>query len=601
LVMVKRWWPFFILLVPTILILLWYIDRTWVNTVWLDGFNLVPLIGRFLDSKWSLGDLFGRFGEHLLAGYAILSLINAKFLSLDMRLDPVMFLIASSVIAAIVYTDCSRIFKTVSSTKLGLIFLPLGLLSFSLVAPPFMLMSTQFAWGAAIALLIAWFLQQDLGMTPIDVSHSRWWFIGMLIMIPIYFFFLSGAYFPGLVFGLGAMYFCRVIITKNWFMRHMIPLALVIATCIILYFWYIFWTSELYSGQGSFLNHLVQYFTDISDTLLSYIAGIGSSIVDQHTLEQIPGGNGIGILILGGVMAFIAVISLWLFFKTRMYEKTYLPIYCIFYSLGIITSVRFGRGIIGNWAWLTNEWYSFHYRLLAIGVVWILVYTLIQYLKQIRINLVNPVKIKSIQAGFALLAFIFIFDCQAFANLAQWYRGPYIHNWLVEKRNALMFPELFDNPADIVLWPINELSEGRAILEKNKLSCFSPQGLTDVFSNSRDGILRISGWYDDNWISGKGSAVLNAQIEGDVSFEGFVPEFIPRNYVEVHLNNEIIFAGALAGGEKTSFSYHLQKGINFIVVTCDKQVIPASIGGNPDQRPLAFHLLIQSQSLSGAP
>jgi hypothetical protein len=600
---VLRWWPFLVLLIIAVLILLWYIDRTWVNTVWEDGFIYVPLIGRFLDGHLALGDLFVRFGEHLLFGQTVLYLFDAKFLALDTRLDPVIFLVSFSTIAAIVYAECSRIFSTVRLYVLGILFVPLGLLCFSLVAPPEMLMSTQFACGTTVALLIAWFLQRDFGALAINGPRPRWPFFGMLIFIPLYFLFFSGAYFPGLVIGVGAMYACRIIITRQWHMRHMMPVITVIVSCMLLYFWYVLMVPGLYSGQGSTLSHLGHFFTDISNTFLSYIAGIGSSVIDQHTIMDRLSAETVqtAFLVFGGAMTIIGIVALWLFFKTKMYRKTYLPIYCMFYTLGIITAVRFGRGTIGDWTLLTNEWYSFHLRFFAIGVVWILLYALMEYRQQIHINWANLVKLKSWSVAFVLGALVFIFVCQGYANVAQWHRGPYVHTWLVEKRNALLFTEFFDNPADVVLWSSAEFTQDRIILEKYQLSCFSPQALANIFASSPDGILRISGWYDDDWVSRKGYAALNTEADGDISFEGFSPNFISSNNIEVRLNDEIIFAGDIAGGDKVSFSGHLQKGLNTIAVTCEKEVVPASIEINPDQRLLALRILIQAQSIQRAP
>ncbi len=590
--------PFLVLLVPAVVVLLWYIDRTFVDTVWEDGFIYVPLIGRFLEGHLAPGDLFIHFGEHLLFGQAVLNLLNAKFLALDMRLDAVVSLTAYAATAAIIYAECSRVFSNIRAYLLGILFVPLGLLCFSLVSPPTLLMSTQFACGSAVALLIAWFLQQGFNTSTMDNPRPRWPLIGMLILIPLYFLVFSSAYFPGLVLGLGAMYLCRAIITRRWHIRHMVSLAAVIAACVMLYYWYVFQTTGLYSGQGSFLNRLSYYFsTGIFDTILSYIAGISSSVMDQHTImERLPWEAGNVFLVLGGAMAIMGAVALWLFFKTGMYRKTYLPIYCMFYPLGIITSVRFGRGMIGGWGWMTNEWYSFQTKFFVIGAVWILLYALVEYMPRVRIEWASIVKLmKSWPIIFASVALAFIFACHAYANVAQWHRGPYVHIWLAEKRNALLFPEFYDNPANVILWPEASMIEGRAILEKHELSCFSPRGLADIFAGSPDGVLYISGWYTDNWVGRKGYAALMAQAEGGVSFEGFVPDFISSNYVEVRLNDEVIFTGNLAGGVKTSFSGHSRKGINLIAVTCEREVAPASIGVNPDLRPLAFWLSIQRQ------
>jgi hypothetical protein len=367
----RRCLPFLVVLIPAILILVWYIQRTYINTVYLDAFIFDPLIDQFLNGNSSLNSLFifGRFGEHLIVGYGILSLLNAKFLALDMRLDPFMFLVASTVSAAIVYAECIKVFSNVRSIILGLIFLPLSFLCFSLVAPPLMNMSTQFVWGSTVAFLIAWFMEHEFHTATVD--RPRWPLMGALILIPVYFLLFSGAYFPGLVLGLGAMYFFHGIFTGKWFEHRIALVAMEGAICVVSYGYYMLVLPA--AQQAASAHGFVHYFTDPMGTLLFYISGIGSSLMDLHTLESAPS----LVLVVGGIMVGITLVALWLYIHTGMYLKTYLPVYCIFYSLGIMTAVRVGRGLFGDWGWITNEWYSFHLRFFAIGVVWILIYVLV--------------------------------------------------------------------------------------------------------------------------------------------------------------------------------------------------------------------------------
>lgn len=202
-------------------------------------------------------------------------------------------------------------------------------------------------------------------------------------------------------------------------------------------------------------------------------------------------------------------------------------------------------------------------------------------------------KSRQLLVVFVVVSLVFIFSCQMVANVAQWERGPSIHAWLEEKRNVLLFPQYANNVSDVLLWPEEEIAKDRTILEQHALSSFSPRGgLADVFADSPDGIYRFSGWYSDDWIGCQGYAVFNSESESEISFDGFVPEFIPTNNVEVRLNNYVVFVGDLAGGARTSFTGHLRKGINVVNVTSEREVIPASLGINPDLRPMAFHLII---------
>jgi len=209
-----------------------------------------------------------------------------------------------------------------------------------------------------------------------------------------------------------------------------------------------------------------------------------------------------------------------------------------------------------------------------------------------RPNEVRLMKYSSSLVVFVIVSLVFIFACEGIANVAQWQRGLAIHAWTEEKRNALLFPQFFDNASEVLLWPEDQVAKDRKILEHHALSSFSPQGLTDAFADSPDGIIRSSGWYGDNWIGHQGYAAFNAESESNVSFEGYVPEFIPNNRIVVQLNDEVVFVGNLTGGASISFAGPVRKGINVINVTCEKEVIPSKLGINPDLRPLAFRLSI---------
>jgi len=190
---------------------------------------------------------------------------------------------------------------------------------------------------------------------------------------------------------------------------------------------------------------------------------------------------------------------------------------------------------------------------------------------------------------FLVISLGFVFSVQIITNIAQWERGPAIHTYFEEKRSALLFPQYINNASEIVLWPKDAFGKDRKILEDHALSCFSPSGLTDAFSTNPDKIFRI-GWYPDNWVSRQGYAIFNAESESNISFEGYVPEFIPDNHVVVQLNDKVVFAGNLTSGASTSFAGQVKKGINVVNVTCEKEVIPSELGINPDLRPLSFRL-----------
>jgi hypothetical protein len=587
----RRWVPFVAVLLAPLVLSFLYVQRAFVNVVFADGLLPVPMIGRFLAGQGSFADLLGHpFGEHLLLGYRAIELVNAKLFSFDLRVDAVLFVVAFAVTAAIIYAEFSKAFADVRTLLLVPLFLPLGFLCFSLVAPPGGFMTTQFVWGSVVALLVAWLLQRDWDNAPARLrGRPIWPIVCALVLLPVYFFVFSGAYFPGLLLGLVAMCaFHRLLGHAKWREPRTLAVLLTSLACAVGYF-LVLMTFGL-STQSTDSGGIANFFSDPGNTVLSYVAGIGASVVDIHTLEKY---GSTALLVVGGLMAATGVVAVWLFIRTRMYQKTYVPVYCIFYTLGIITSVRMGRGLLGDWTWLSNEWYAFHMRFFAIGVAWILLYALVQAVQRIRRRETWLVSLASWPIALVTLAVVVFGAIQLGANVAQWQRGPSVQQWFEQKRLALLYPQLFDAPAEILLASPADIAAARAVFQQHGLSSFSsPYSMTGM-DPTVFGVLRLEGWYGDDWVGLAGKAALNAPSATDVGITLSVPDFIPANQVVVRLDDSVVFDASVAGGTSRSLTAHLHPGLNVLSVACEHAVSPASLGIGADLRPLGCHVAVQ--------
>jgi hypothetical protein len=156
--------------------------------------------------------------------------------------------------------------------------------------------------------------------------------------------------------------------------------------CALAYCYYVFILQA--DKNAAAIHGITHYFADPIGTIMFYVYGIGGSVMDQFTLESVDPSI---YLIIGSILGIISLMALWLFIKTGMYRKTYLPIYCMSYTLGIITAVRFGRGLFGDSRWILNNWYSFHLSFFVIGVTWILLYVLVDAYTQTQRGSIDEV------------------------------------------------------------------------------------------------------------------------------------------------------------------------------------------------------------------
>jgi len=284
-------------------------------------------------------------------------------------------------------------------------------------------------------------------------------------------------------------------------------------------------------------------------------------------------------------MAVITVLALWLFVRTRMYERTYLPIYCIFYSLGIMTVVQLGRGSLA-WNWLTAYWYAFHLRFIVVGVMWIFLHALLNSHAADAIGPpANPIRRRAVLVGIAS-GLTFLLVGQAVGNHAQWLRAPDERAFYAEKRQALLYPDLYPDYAVVLLWPRAATDEARAALQEHHLSSFRESA-----GGTPPALPAFTGeWYADGWVGKSGRAVIQAKLASALSVRADFPAFMPSNTVTMRLGDQILFSGVVQGGTTRTFQAQLVPGVNVLEVTSGEAVSPASLGSGADERPLAVHI-----------
>jgi hypothetical protein len=193
-------------------------------------------------------------------------------------------------------------------------------------------------------------------------------------------------------------------------------------------------------------------------------------------------------------------------------------------------------------------------------------------------------------AGLAVFGFGAI---QLGANVAQWQRGPSVQRWLEQKRLALLYPQLYDAPAEILLASPADVAVARAVLQRYHLSSFSsPYSALDSKSIGF-GVLRLGGWSPDDWMGHEGNAALATPVAAEAQLTLFVPEFIPANQVVVRLEGRVVFDASVPGGTTRSFTAHLHSGLNVVRVTCQHAISPASLGVGGDVRPLGCRVTVE--------
>lgn len=370
--------------------------------------------------------------------------------------------------------------------------------------------------------------------------------------------------------------------------------ASVLVGSIILYLWDMPINQAVIGGNSSFFELLSHNFSYIvSFTLASF----ASTIIGQETF--FAGGYPESLLIVLGLLVILCYIfSIYLYLKNKLYQKTFFPMFMILFAIITHLIILYSRSGFNTISYGMSSRYEPAFLFGIIGVFCIFAYSL----KETHPNYkkINPLKFLQCQKtrksaiNIVMVIFMSVFIIgTVVTTLDEVHKIPYRFDAYNNMETiALKYHVTSDQDLSTLQTPGDQVRNALQILEKKKLNIFSNSSLNNVFSKSPDGLIRSSGWYADNWVSHQGYAVFNANSESNISFEGFVPGFLPNNHVVVQLNDKVIFAGNLTGGTSISFTGQVQKGINMVNVTCEKEVTPASLKINGDLRPLAFHLLI---------
>jgi hypothetical protein len=315
-------------------------------------------------------------------------------------------------------------------------------------------MASQFSMASAIGLAAALLFDKIVKYNG-NLSLKKWI---LYIFIVFLYFFTSGAYFAGFLAGLFAMNIFYV-----WSHRSKVELFrlaildAIVSANIILYL-YLIKSSESKTDIAS--AEIISKIFHIKETFLWVLTGLGASLVDRNTLED----AGLSMIIVPALGLIFFMFMFLMFFSLWHKKITILNstlIYCFFYPLGISIAVRLGRGQLGSYEWISNDWYSFHFKFYAItllGLVFVIFATWAHHHKLIRF--------------IAILASVLYLTISIISNLSQINRSKHVHAWLAAKQAAIL-----DSPSvertQLLLWDRESVDEGISFMEKNKLGPFN--------------------------------------------------------------------------------------------------------------------------------
>ncbi len=535
--------------------LLAWVLRFYANVVFVDGMQLLPTVADYFSGKLSLEKLFIPYGEHRIPLYRLLLVANSAWFGLNMYVDPALTASASLVTAGLLYPAFRRsLAPALAPGAIAFAFLPVLAVSVSLAYPPLMFMSTQFQLGSVLVLLVGVLLYGS-GREP---SGSRLAVCAGLVIA--YFGLFSGGYFPGLLASLAAVFAARWALERKAPSKGEWGLLLLSFACAAIYSR----TILRETGLGAPLTaKLWGVFGHPGFTIRFLLGGLAASVACLPPgISSTP--LAVVALLLGSAVLAALAAGAWLFRQSQMWRRTYLPVWMLAYSLGIIGAVRVGRGD-GGWTWMMNDWYAFHLKFLPLAVFWILLYSVSNgrpvlasgsgwVPSKAGVQRWRPWRLESLALmGFALL----LASTWLFSNGRQWARGPRHKLKDEARRQAMLSPGYTNKPIEEVLLVSRpEAATGLGILVKHRLNVFhdfapdgaalaSMTGLPSVDANCHhlDEATKAGGWLGDGWIERVASLKLRSGPVGLVELSAYMPEELFREVYRGELRVDLFADG----------------------------------------------------------
>lgn len=267
---------------------------------------------------------------------------------------------------------------------------------------------------------------------------------------------------------------------------------------------------------------------------------MGSTIVHTNIIQVF----GLLIVYLAGAFVFvISIYAIYLFFKTKMHEKTYIPIMFMIYGFISMLLLFIGRyGLFGDLTYLTSSRYTCDTIVALIGIIWIYAYSInynnFSFKKPIVIISILPIIVVSVATSVNNLS----------ESVYAPYRGSYFQGIL---DTVLMDDITLATDEQIAATQANSreiFENGVNIMKKYNLGVFKALPSDEErkkyneqkIGNTLTSIKKIEGFNSDGWVGKDVSFDIRAKKSSEIIILGYYPGKITGNEkISILLNDAV--------------------------------------------------------------
>ena len=305
----------------------------------------------------------------------------------------------------------------------------------------------------------------------------------------------------------------------------------------------------------------------------------------------------------GLFVAAAYVLALWIFFRTRMYQITWLPLMMIAYSVGVGVLVLIGRGQMFGWTGGTNYWYAVHPKFALAGCLWIFAHGLLSVRASRHETPALLPKSRLITIACTTFAVIFVAS-MAVSNYYDWRRAPYVRRYFEEMIPYGLAP-LDEMPVDAqgntpFRAPLDQTVSALRVFREHGLTFYAPFN-TSLPANQREHNLLLHGevteyarlgpgWYEregsSRWISGRAQIIFHSGPQGKVSLVGYLSKDYSPNVLVLSVDGKEIFSQPLSEGAFSVQAVVPAQTLVTLTIVLQKHFVPSAVGLSADLRDL---------------
>jgi len=280
-----------------------------------------------------------------------------------------------------------------------------------------------------------------------------------LIFIPLSLLVFNGKLYVSFIPTLGSAFLCYLLIcrfrlTKDFWFRTLLT-GFFIAAVTFLYVWgFDFKSNTSYDAAVFFKSPMAA-----GEFLLAAFASsvVGADVFFSSTYFSFQ-----TILAIGLTVTLLYVFALVLFFKSRMHERTYLPLFLIMQTFFYLGIMMLGRFELGKDAGMASRYVCVSIFGIA-AIVWILIF-----------NLARSPKPKFLSKGAMLTGMMIVFSGLLLTSMVVWHLQPQRKAFFA-KRNEIAMRVDTAEPAELYKYFLESpelVRDSLLILREYKLNAY---------------------------------------------------------------------------------------------------------------------------------